>query len=142
MYLRRSEARTEVQPPALGPWSHPKARQRLPTYPREAQLCQSSSSSPLGYASPLITEIKNTLEGINSSLGDTEEHRSNFEGRIIEITQSEQQRGNFQKVRTVQLTCEETSKRANICITGVPEGEEKEKGKQSKYLIKLWLKTS
>ena len=37
--------------------------------------------------------MKNTLEGINSRLGDTEEHISNLENRIMEITQSEQQKG-------------------------------------------------
>ena len=31
--------------------------------------------------------MQNTLEGINSRLGDTEEHISDFKDRIIEITQ-------------------------------------------------------
>ena len=34
--------------------------------------------------------MKNTLEGINSRLGDTQEWISNLEERIVEITQSEQ----------------------------------------------------
>lgn len=33
-----------------------------------------------------ITEVKNTLEGINSRPGDTEEHTSDLEDRIMEIT--------------------------------------------------------
>ena len=37
----------------------------------------------------IITETKNTLEGINSRLGDTEECISD---RVVEITQSEQQK--------------------------------------------------
>ena len=36
--------------------------------------------------------MKNTLEGINSKLGDTEECISNREDRIMEITQSEEQK--------------------------------------------------
>ena len=43
---------------------------------------------------------KNTLEGINSRLGDTKEHISDLEDRIIEITHSEQQKVK-QKMRTV-----------------------------------------
>ena len=39
-----------------------------------------------------ITEMKNTLEGINSRLGDTKECIRDLEGRIMEITQLEQQR--------------------------------------------------
>jgi len=39
----------------------------------------------------LITEIKNTLEGDFSRLGDKEEHISDLEDRIMEITKSEQQ---------------------------------------------------
>jgi len=36
--------------------------------------------------------MKNTLEGINSRLGDTEENISDLEDRIVEITQTEQQK--------------------------------------------------
>ena len=39
-----------------------------------------------------ITEMKNTLEGINSRLGDTEECINDLEGRIMKITQSEKQK--------------------------------------------------
>ena len=39
-----------------------------------------------------IIEMKNTLEGINSRLGYIEEHISDLKDRIIEITQSEQQK--------------------------------------------------
>ena len=34
-----------------------------------------------------VTERVNTLESINSSLGDTKEHIGNLEGRIVELTQ-------------------------------------------------------
>ena len=37
-----------------------------------------------------ITEIKNTLEGINSKWDDSEEWISKLEERVLEITQAEQ----------------------------------------------------
>ena len=37
-------------------------------------------------------EMKNTLEGLNSRLGDTEERIYHLEDRIVEIIQSEQQK--------------------------------------------------
>ena len=39
-----------------------------------------------------IIEIKNTVEWINGKLGDIEECTGDLEDRIIEITQSEQQK--------------------------------------------------
>ena len=39
-----------------------------------------------------ITEMKNILEGINSKLDDAKEHTSDLEDRIMEITESEQQK--------------------------------------------------
>ena len=41
-----------------------------------------------------INEIKNTLEGTNSRIIETEEYRSGLEDRIMETTQSEQQKEN------------------------------------------------
>ena len=41
-----------------------------------------------------ITEMKNTLEGINSRLDDTQEWISELEGRIVEITEAEQKKEN------------------------------------------------
>ena len=38
--------------------------------------------------------MKNTLEGMNSKLGNTEECTSDLEDRIMEITQLEQQKEN------------------------------------------------
>ena len=39
-----------------------------------------------------ITEMKNTLEGINSRVNDTEELISELEGRVVEITEAEQKK--------------------------------------------------
>ena len=38
----------------------------------------------------IITEMKNTLEGINSRLDDTEEQISKLEDRLMEISEAEQ----------------------------------------------------
>ena len=38
------------------------------------------------------TEVKNTSKGINSRLNDTEELLSKLEGRVMEITESEQKK--------------------------------------------------
>ena len=37
-----------------------------------------------------ITESKNTLEGINSRLGDAEEQISKLEDRLMEVSEAEQ----------------------------------------------------
>ena len=39
-----------------------------------------------------ITEMKNTLEGINSRLRDTEEWISEWENRIVETTDTEKRK--------------------------------------------------
>ena len=38
----------------------------------------------------MITEIKNTLEGINSRISEAEERISELEGKMVEITSEEQ----------------------------------------------------
>ena len=49
-----------------------------------------------------INEMKNALERMNSRLGDREEHISDLEDRIMEIIQSEQQKGKqITKMKTV-----------------------------------------
>ena len=37
-----------------------------------------------------ITEVKNSLKGVNSRLDDTEEQISKLEDRVVEITEAEQ----------------------------------------------------
>ena len=39
-----------------------------------------------------ITKIKNTLEGLNGRLNDTEEWISKLEDRVVEITDAEQKK--------------------------------------------------
>ena len=73
--------------------------------------------------------MENTLEGINSRLDDTEERISDLEDRIVEITQSEQQKE--KRILKNEDTLRDLwgkIKYTNIHITGVQEGEEREKG--------------
>ena len=47
-----------------------------------------------------ITEVKNTLEGINSRLNDTKEQISELEDRVMEIIAPEQEK-EWEKMRTI-----------------------------------------
>ena len=72
-----------------------------------------------------ITEIKNTLEGNNSKLGDTQEWIHKLEGRGVEITQAEHKKGkrifkNEDSLRDLW----DNIKHTNIHIAEVPEREE------------------
>ena len=75
------------------------------------------------------TEMNNTLEGINSRIIEAKGWVNDLEDRMMEITVAEQ---NIEK----QMKRNEDSLRdlwdnikcTNIRITGVPEGEEREKG--------------
>lgn len=51
-------------------------------------------------------KLKNTIEGINSWLNDTEECISDLQGRIMEITQSEtfaKRKAHFKNMKTAQV---------------------------------------
>ena len=75
-----------------------------------------------------MTEIKNTLEGINSRISEAE-RISELEHKMVEITSEEQN-----KVKRMERTEDklrdlwDNIKRTNIRIIGVPGGEEKKKG--------------
>ena len=78
-----------------------------------------------------ITEIENTLEGINSKISEAEEWISELEDKMVEITSEEQN-----QVKRMKRTGYEDNlrdlwgniNRTNIPIMGVPEEEEKKKG--------------
>ena len=76
-----------------------------------------------------INEIKNTLEGINSRITETEERISDLEDKIVEITTAEQNKEKRMK-RTEDSLSDlwDNIKRTNIGIIGVPEEEVKKKG--------------
>ena len=70
-----------------------------------------------------ITEVKNTLEGINSRISEVEQI-SELEDKMVEITSEDQN-----KVKRMKRT--EDSLRdlcTNIQFIAVPEAEEKKKG--------------
>ena len=73
-----------------------------------------------------ITEIKNTLEGINSRISEAEEWISELEDKMVEITSEEQN-----KVKRMKRTKDslrslwDNIKCMNIQIIGIPEEEKK-----------------
>ena len=75
-----------------------------------------------------ITEIKNTLEGINRRISEAEERISVLEDKMVEITSEEQN-----KVKRMKITEDslrdlwDNIKCTNIQIIGVPEEVEKKK---------------
>uniref|UniRef100_A0A8D1E0Q3 L1 transposable element RRM domain-containing protein n=1 Tax=Sus scrofa TaxID=9823 RepID=A0A8D1E0Q3_PIG len=76
-----------------------------------------------------ITEIKNSLEAANSRIQEAEERISEVEDRLVEITDAEQKREKRLKRNEESLReLWDNVKHTNICIIGVPEGEEREKG--------------
>ena len=76
-----------------------------------------------------ITEMKNTLEGINSRITETEEWISDLEDRMVEFTAAEQTKEKRMKRNEHSLRdLWDNIKRNHICIIGVSEGEEREKG--------------
>ena len=80
-----------------------------------------------------ITESKNTLEGINSRIIETEEQISELEQkRMLEITVEEQKKGKrMKRIEDTLRDLWDNMKYTNIQIIGVPEAEEKKKGSEN-----------
>ena len=73
--------------------------------------------------------MKNTLEGINSRITKAEERISDLEDKMVEFTAAEQNKEKRVKRNEDRLRdLWDNIKSNNICIIGVPEGEEREKG--------------
>ena len=76
-----------------------------------------------------ITEMKNTLERINSRITEAEEQISDLEDRMVEFSATKQNKEKRMKRNEDSLRdLWDNIKCNNICIIGVPEGEEREKG--------------
>ena len=73
-----------------------------------------------------ITKVKNTLEGINSRINETEKWISDQEYRVVEITALEQNKEKMKNEDSLRDLWDNV-KCTNVCITGVPEGKEREK---------------
>ena len=76
-----------------------------------------------------ITEIKNTLEGINRRISEAEEQISELEDKMVEITSEEQNKiTRVKRTKNSLRDLWDNIKHTNIRIIGVPEEEEKKKG--------------
>jgi len=76
-----------------------------------------------------ITEIKNTLKGINSRITEAEDRISEVEDRMVEINEAERKkvkRGEKNEDNLRDLW--DNVKCPNTGIIGVPEEEDKKKG--------------
>ena len=75
-----------------------------------------------------ITEMKNTLEGINSRITETEDRISDLKDRMVEFTAVEQTKEKRMKRNEDSLRdLWDNIKCNNIHIIGIPEGEKREK---------------
>ena len=84
-----------------------------------------------------ITEMKTTLEGINSRISEAEERISDLEDRMVEFTAVEQNKEKRMKRNEDSLReLWNNTKRNNIHIIGVPK-EKRERKDQRKYLKRL-----
>ena len=82
-----------------------------------------------------ITEMKNILEGINSRITEAE-RITDLEDRMVEFTAMEQNKEKRMKRNEDSLRdLWDNIKCTNICIIGVPEGEERKDLR--KYLKRL-----
>ena len=90
-----------------------------------------------------ITEMKNTLERINSRITEAEGQLSDLEDRMVEITSMEQNKAKRMRRNEDSLRdLWDNIKHNNIHIIGVPEGEERERKDLRKYLKILQSKIS
>ena len=79
-----------------------------------------------------ITEMKSTLEGINSRITEAEERISDLEDRMVECTAMEQNKEKRMKRNEDSLRdLWDNIKHNNIRIIGVPEGEERERTREN-----------
>ena len=76
-----------------------------------------------------VNEIKNTLEGTNSSVMEAEDRISEVEDRMVEINEAERKKEKIIKRNEDNLRdLWDNVKHTNIWIIGVPEEEDKKKG--------------
>ena len=76
-----------------------------------------------------ITEIKNTLEGINSRISKAEERINELEDKMVEITYEEKNKvKRMKRIEDSLRDLWDNIKHTNIRIISVTEEEEKKKG--------------
>lgn len=77
--------------------------------------------------------MKNTQERINNRLDTTQEWISDLENTIVEITQWKQQKGKKKLNEDNFKDFWDNVKHTNICIMGVPERQDREKGAKNLF---------
>lgn len=77
-----------------------------------------------------FTEIKNTLNGINSRLQEAEEQICDLEDRVMERIKTQGERKKIQNENRFR-GLGNTIKHNNTHIIGIPEGEEQEMGAEN-----------
>ena len=81
-----------------------------------------------------ITKIKNTLEGNNSRIIESEEWISELEDGMVEITAEEQNRGKrMKRIEDSLRDLWDNIKCTNIWVVGIPEEEEKKKDTEKNF---------
>ena len=71
------------------------------------------------------------LKAMKSRMNKVEERISDLEDRIMEITQSTHQTANEKKNERNKTDLWNSLKCANICLTWITEGEERQKGTEN-----------
>ena len=84
------------------------------------------------YQTEVIMDLKNTVKGFNSRLDEVEEQTSKLEDKAMELTQIEQQIEKKKSEKTL-IDLWDNIKQNSFCITGVPEGDEGNKGPEKLF---------
>ena len=78
--------------------------------------------------------MKNTVEGIKSRLDEAEDRISELEDKVEKNTQKEQEKQKkLRKNEEVIREMQDNMKHNNICIIGIPEGEEEEQRIENRF---------
>ena len=78
------------------------------------------------------TEMNNTLEGIHSRITEAEAWINDLKDRMVAITATEHRKKNERNEDSLRDLWDNI-KHMNICVIGVPEGEEREKGPEKTF---------
>ena len=73
----------------------------------------------------MITELENSLEGLNSNFDQAKERISKFIDTILKLLWQSRKKRMMKKNEESLGDLWNTIKQKNICIIGVPEGEER-----------------
>ena len=85
-----------------------------------------------------ITDIKNTLEGTNTRITEAEDRIGEVEDRMVEINEAERKKEKRIKRNEDNLRdLQDSVKRPNIQIIGVPEEEDEKKDHEKIFEIIL-----